>query len=94
MTALGAAAIQDGGASLGLHAGEKAVGLGAVAAVGLKGTLRHGTELLRQKLRFLLKTFGLMQQFLSIPDGTGFSQGEEGGSGERRIHGSLHCGVR
>jgi hypothetical protein len=54
MTALGAAAIEDGGTSLGLHAGKKAVGLGAVAAVGLKGTLRHDKKLLRQD-RFLLK---------------------------------------
>jgi hypothetical protein len=49
VTTLGTAAIEDGCTSLGLHAGEKAVGLGAVAAVGLKGTLRHGTELLRQE---------------------------------------------
>jgi hypothetical protein len=41
VTALGAAAAENGGACLGLHAGEEAVGLGAVAAVGLKGTLRH-----------------------------------------------------
>jgi hypothetical protein len=41
MTALGAAAAENGCTSLGLHAGEEAVGLGAVAAVGLKGTLRH-----------------------------------------------------
>jgi hypothetical protein len=41
VTALGAAAAEDGGACLGLHAREEAVGLGAVAAVGLEGTLRH-----------------------------------------------------
>jgi hypothetical protein len=41
MTALGAAAIKNGGARLRLHAGKEAVGLGAVAAVRLKGTLRH-----------------------------------------------------
>jgi hypothetical protein len=41
MTALGATAAQDGGARLGLHAGKKAVGLGPVTAVRLKGTLRH-----------------------------------------------------
>jgi hypothetical protein len=55
VTALGAAAIENGGTSLGLHAGEEAVGLGAVAAVGLKGTLRHDKKLLRRELRFLLK---------------------------------------
>jgi hypothetical protein len=49
VTALGAAAVEDGGTGLGLHAGEKTVGLGAVAAVGLEGTLRHGTELLQQE---------------------------------------------
>jgi hypothetical protein len=57
VTALGTAAIEDGGTCLGLHAGEKAVGLGAVAAVGLEGTLRHGKKLLRQD-RFLLKLLG------------------------------------
>jgi hypothetical protein len=41
MTAFGAAAAEDGGACLGLHAREEAVGLGAVTAIGLKGTLRH-----------------------------------------------------
>ena len=41
VTTLGATAAQDGGTGLGLHAGEKAVGLGPVAAVGLEGTLRH-----------------------------------------------------
>ncbi|OJV44183.1 MAG: hypothetical protein BGO25_13960 [Acidobacteriales bacterium 59-55] len=50
VAALGAAAVENGGARLGLHAGEEAVGLGAVAAVRLKGTLRHGTELLRQEI--------------------------------------------
>jgi len=49
VTALGAAAAQDGGARLGLHAGKEAVGLGPVAAVGLKGTLRHDKNLLRQE---------------------------------------------
>ena len=41
MTALGAAAAQYGGAGLGLHAAQEAVGLRAAATVGLKGTLRH-----------------------------------------------------
>jgi len=41
VTALGATAAEDGGTRLGLHAGKEAVGLGPVAAVGLKGTLRH-----------------------------------------------------
>jgi hypothetical protein len=41
MTALGAAAVKNGGSRLRLHAGKEAVGLGAVAAVRLKGTLRH-----------------------------------------------------
>jgi hypothetical protein len=41
MTALGAAAAQNCCACLRLHPGEEAVGLGAVAAVRLKGTLRH-----------------------------------------------------
>jgi len=43
VAALGPAAAENSGASLGLHAGKKAVGLRAVAAVGLKSTLGHGT---------------------------------------------------
>ena len=38
---LGAAAIENGSSGLGLHAGEKPVGLGAVTTVRLEGTLRH-----------------------------------------------------
>ena len=43
---LGAPAVQHGSARLGLHAGQEPVGLGAVAAVGLEGTLRHLIRLL------------------------------------------------
>ena len=57
VTALGAAAVENGGARLGLHAREEAVGLGAVAAVGLKGTLRHDKKLLR-RVEHLLKLLG------------------------------------
>src|SRR5437764_8034494 len=41
VAALGATAAEHSGAGLGLHAGKKAVGLGPVTAIGLKGTLRH-----------------------------------------------------
>jgi hypothetical protein len=44
VTALGAAAVEHGCTGLGLHTGEKPVGLRAVAAVRLKGALRHGTD--------------------------------------------------
>jgi len=54
VTALGATAAEDGCTSLGLHAGEEAVGLGAVAAVGLKGTLRHDKNSCGRR-RLLLK---------------------------------------
>jgi len=50
VTALGATAVENGGTGLGLHAAEKAVGLGAVAAVRLKGTLRHDKNSLRQEM--------------------------------------------
>ena len=53
VTALGATAAEDGGTGLGLHAGEKAVRLGAVAAVRLKGALRHDKKLLRRRLLLL-----------------------------------------
>ncbi len=46
--AFGAAAAEDGGAGLGLHAGAEAVDFGAVAAVGLERTLGHSCLSLRQ----------------------------------------------
>jgi hypothetical protein len=57
MTALGATAVKNGGTRLGLHARKKAVGLGAMAAIGLKGTLRHDKKLLR-RVEHLLKLLG------------------------------------
>ncbi len=47
---LGPTAGQHSGASLGLHARAKAMHLGAVAAVGLEGTLGHRTVLIRESL--------------------------------------------
>lgn len=44
VTALGATTAQDRGSGLGLHAAQKAMGLGAATTVGLKGTLRHETN--------------------------------------------------
>jgi len=44
--ALGAAAAEDGGAALGLHAGPEAVGGDALAAIWLKCALGHGNALL------------------------------------------------
>jgi len=41
MSAFGAAAIEYSGTGFGLHTGKKAMRLGAMAAVRLKGTLRH-----------------------------------------------------
>jgi hypothetical protein len=46
VAALGTAPAKYGCARLGLHPGKKPVGLRAVAAVGLEGTLRHLTRLL------------------------------------------------
>ena len=46
---LGAAATENRGSGLGLHAAQKAMGLGAATTVGLKGTLRHGTKLLERQ---------------------------------------------
>ena len=57
VTALGATAAEHCGTCLGLHAGKEAVSLGAVAAVGLKGTLRHDKKLLRRG-KHLLKLLG------------------------------------
>jgi hypothetical protein len=54
VTALGATTAENGSPGLGLHAAEETVGLRAMAAVGLKGALRHGTKLLRRR-RLLLK---------------------------------------
>ena len=44
VTALGAAAVEDGGAGLGGHANEEAVDLATAAAVGLEGALGHGVR--------------------------------------------------
>jgi hypothetical protein len=41
VAALGAAAAEHGSAGLGGHAAQKAVNLGAAAAIGLKGALGH-----------------------------------------------------
>jgi hypothetical protein len=57
VTALSAATAEDGSTGLGLHASQETVGLGAVAAVGLKGTLRHDKKLLRRG-EHLLKLLG------------------------------------
>jgi len=46
VASLGTPAAEHGCTRLGLHAGKEPVGLGAVAAVGLEGTLRHLTRLL------------------------------------------------
>ena len=46
VASLGAPAAQHCCARFSLHTGKKPVGLRAVAAVGLKGTLRHLTRLL------------------------------------------------
>src|ERR1035437_2575396 len=46
VASFGTPAAQHGCARLGLHAGKKPVGLRAVTAVGLEGTLRHLTRLL------------------------------------------------
>src|SRR5947208_3250271 len=62
MTALGAAAAQHGRTRFGLHAGQKPVGLRAVATVRLESTLRHLTRLL------LNLFFCGLQQSLSIPE--------------------------
>jgi hypothetical protein len=58
VTALGATAAEDCCTSLGLHAREEAVGLGAVAAVGLKGTLRHDKNSCGRR-RLLLKLLAI-----------------------------------
>jgi hypothetical protein len=57
MTALRATAAEHCGTGLGLHAGKEAVGLRAVATVGLKSTLRHDKKLLRRE-QHLLKLLG------------------------------------
>jgi hypothetical protein len=57
VAALGAAAVENGSACLGLHTRKKAVCLGAMAAVGLESTLRHDKKLLR-RVEHLLKLLG------------------------------------
>ena len=57
VTALGAATAENSGSCLCLHAGKKAVGLGAMAAIWLESTLRHDKKLLR-RVEHLLKLLG------------------------------------
>jgi len=52
VTALGTSTAKDSSASLGLHPRKKPMGLCAVAAIGLKGTLRHVNRLLLSLLLF------------------------------------------
>jgi hypothetical protein len=53
LAALSTAAAEHGGSALGLHAGPKAVGLDALAAVRLKRALRHGNALLNPNFRVI-----------------------------------------
>jgi hypothetical protein len=48
VTALGAAARQNSGSALGLHAAAKTMGLRAAATIRLKCALRHGSALLKK----------------------------------------------
>jgi hypothetical protein len=86
MTALGATTAEDGGSGFGLHAAEKAVGLGAAATVGLKGTLRHETNS-SEAGDDLPDLFWLLQQFLIVPYEAGFSQEKSIAEGGRREEG-------
>jgi len=56
MTALCAAAGQDGCTAFGLHAGAETVRLRAAAAIGLKCALRHGSALLKISMEIALQT--------------------------------------
>jgi hypothetical protein len=63
VTTLGTAAAQYGCARLGLHPGKKPVGLRAVAAVWLEGTLRHLIRLLLN----LIAVYATVSQYTSEP---------------------------
>jgi hypothetical protein len=52
VSSLGTPTAQHGSARLGLHAGEEPVSFGAVAAVGLEGTLRHSIRLLLKLIEY------------------------------------------
>jgi hypothetical protein len=60
VAALGAAAAQHGGASLGGHAAQKAVDLAPAAAIRLKGALRHR--------RILFSIFGIVASLPASPE--------------------------
>jgi hypothetical protein len=68
VTALGATAAEDCGTCLGLHASEEAVGLGAVAAVRLKGTLRHDKNSCGRR--------GLLHKLLAIAAISEYTRGD------------------
>jgi hypothetical protein len=78
VASLGTPAAQHGCARLGLHAGQKPVCLRAMAAVRLKGALRHIVKL-------LLNLFSGLQQSFSIPQGAQSSNGTAN-EGDSRLH--------
>lgn len=73
---LGATTRQHSGTRLGLHARAEAMRLGAVATVGLEGTLGHRTVLVRESLPY--------GQVLSIADPVQIRQSSHSRMGSRR----------
>jgi hypothetical protein len=88
VTSLGATAAEDCCAGLRLHAAQEAVGLGAAATVGLKGTLRHGTNSSKWQ-ESPADQIRLLQQLSIVPYRAGFSQGCLRARGKGRPHASL-----
>ena len=79
---LGATARQHSGTGLGLHARAEAMRLGAVATVGLEGTLGHRTVLIRESLPY--------GQVLSIADPVQIRQSSHSRTRSRRT-GIVRC---
>lgn len=68
VTAFGAATRKNSGSAVSLHPNAKAVGLGTVAAIGLKCALWHGKTLLKfNEWRSRKSGKALCEQELSIP---------------------------
>ena len=78
VASLGTPAAQHGCTRLGLHAGQKPVCLRAMAAVRLKGALRHIVKL-------LLNLFCGLQQSFSIPQRARSTNGTAN-EGDSRLH--------
>ena len=82
----GAAATENGGAGVGLHARSEAVSFRTVAPVGLKGTFGHGNPLLFSKENLLFSnSLSISQAKFGCHPGDAFTMWQGGGEIRRML---------